>query len=42
MRKCTAFNHAYQRPVNTGTSTWASAAGMRVEAALLIDTPRGL
>lgn len=43
MRTCTAYNHAFQRPVSTGTSTWASAAGMRVEAAALrnIDLPRG-
>ncbi|WP_281272673.1 hypothetical protein [Solirubrobacter pauli] len=42
MRTCTAYIHAFQRPVSTGTSTWASAAGMRVEAALRnIDLPRG-
>ncbi|MDA0137964.1 hypothetical protein [Solirubrobacter deserti] len=41
MRTCTAYNHAFKRPVNSGTSTWASAAGMRVEAQLHIDTPRG-
>jgi hypothetical protein len=40
MRTCTAYNHAFQRPVNTGASTWAKA-GMRVEASLLIDSPRG-
>jgi len=43
MRSCTAYIHAFQRPVfSTGTSKWASAAGMRVEAALRnIDLPRG-